>query len=244
MNALLLEKLTLFRQKNGLRVAQTLIAQKIEYQYAIIKKRKSAVPFLKEVAEMETINALLLVEARAAKEYWKQYGAEVNSHVTWSSRRPHAHDACNQLLDIGYHYLSTYLTKLFLEMDIPTELGLFHKAQSVRAHPLVYDFMEWLRPILIDRTARTFFRKKKKQMEYLAEKDIPRFVATLKKEWGRQYYHKKLGYCITLSYWTKLIVLELEKSIHQNISFAPIFPSLRHETRCKKPRVQARGAES
>jgi|GEM_PF-5557352 hypothetical protein len=43
------------------------------------------------------------------------------------------------------------------------------------------------------------------------------------------------------AYWTRFIILELEKSIHHDTPFRPIFPSLRHETRCnKKPRVQER----
>lgn len=201
-------------------------------------------PFLEKVAEAETLATLLLVEARAARKYWKQYGAGITSRVAWHSRDPHAPDVCNQLLDIGYHYLATHLAKLFLELNIPTELGLFHRAQSAHAHPLVYDFMEWLRPMLVDRAARSFFRKKKRIVEQLTNKDIPHFVATLKREWERRYYHKKLGYCITLSYWTKLIILELEKSIRHNSAFTPLFPSLRHETRCKKPRMQARGAKN
>lgn len=234
MNAALLEKLVAFREKNGLQTAKVLLSQKVRYQYAVIHQKMTTSLFLAEIDEAKTLNALLLVEARAAKGYWKQYGTNVGSRVAWRSRKPHGSDPCNRLLDVGYHYLAACLAKVFLELDIPDELGLFHRAQSAHARPLVYDFMEWLRPVLVDRTVLVFFRRKKKPVERLREKDIPRFVASLKRGWERRYYHNKLGYCVTLSYWTKLIMFELEKSIHNNTAFEPLFPSLRHETRCKQ----------
>jgi len=237
MNAALLERLVLFREQHGLETAETFLGQKIRYQYATLKRRKRALPFLQEIYTTKTVLALLLVEARAAKEYWRAYGKNIAGHAAWHSRKPHAPDPCNQLLDIGYHYLTGYLSKLFAELNIPTELGLFHRAQSAKAHPLVYDFMEWLRPLLVDRVILVFFKKKKRVLQRITGREVGLVIVRIKKELERRYYHKKLDYCITLTYWIKLIALELEKSIRHNTAFEPIFPSLRHETRCKKPRL-------
>jgi CRISPR-associated endonuclease Cas1 len=244
MNALLLEKLTIFRETHGLGTAKVLIAQKVRYQFAVIGKKGMAKVFLEQITNAETVNILLLTEARAAKAYWGTYGKQITSRVSWYSRKPHAPDPCNQLLDIGYHFITGWFVKLFAELNIPTEFGIFHRAQSAQAHPLVYDFMEWLRPILVDKIIYLFFRKKKKMISNISEKDIGRTVSMIKKALERRYYHKKLGYCITLAYWIKLAIFELEKSIRHNEPFNPIFPRLRHETRCKKitPR-KARGDE-
>ncbi len=243
MNALFLEKLIAFRKKHALNTAKVFLSQKIRYQFSILGEILLAQPFLEQAAGVQAVNALLLVEARAAKAYWNVCGTYMATHAVWNSRKPHAGDPCNQLLDIGYHFLVGWLVKLFLELNLPTELGLFHRAQSANAHPLVYDFMEWLRPVLVDKTALTFFRKKKKVVLHISEQEIGHFIFAIKKELERRYYHRKLGYCITLAYWIKLVALELEKSIHHTTLFQPIFPSLRHETRCKKAPAESGGVK-
>ncbi len=234
MNALLLERFTRFREQYGLETTKILLLQKIRYQFSVIGKKELSATFLKQIIYAKTINILLLTEARAAKTYWSTYGKQTASHILWHSRKPYAPDPYNKLLDIGYHFITGWLVKLFTELNIPTELGFFHRAQSAQAHPLVYDFMEWLRPILVDKIVYLFFKKKKKKVSSVSEKDIGRVVSIIKTALERRYYHKKLGYCITLAYWIKLTVLELEKSIRYNKPFNSIFPSLRHETRCKK----------
>lgn len=120
------------------------------------------------------------------------------------------------------------------KLYVPTELGFFHKAQSGKAHPLVYDFIEWMRPLVVDRTIINIIRKKKRRIDKIDKKFIAYFIFKIKKEFDREYYHKKLHYCITLDYWNDLILLSFIKSVNQKNVFKPLFPSLRHETRCKK----------
>ena len=50
----------------------------------------------------------------------------------------------------------------------------------------------------------TQIRKKKKIWEITTERDIKRLVFLVKKELEKMYYHRKLGYCITLEYWIEI----------------------------------------
>lgn len=137
------------------------------------------------------------------------------------------------LLDIGYHFLSNEILKIFNKVDIPTELGFFHKAQSKNSHPLVYDFIEIFRPVVVDRTVIHLLNKKKKKLEKLSEKDIKHFVYSLKKQFEIKFYNKKLKYCVTLNYWIELLLLNFENCIYKNKIYKPNFPSIRNENRCK-----------
>jgi CRISPR-associated endonuclease Cas1 len=233
MNAKILERLISFRTKRGLETVKVIIDQKIRYQYQVISKSRLADKYSEEIKKVSTNQELLLVEARAAKEYWGYVRQKIENKVVWSARIPHNGDVVNQLLDIGYHYLTGHVLKIFQEVDMPTEIGMYHKAQSKHAHPLVYDFIEWLRPITVDRVLLVFVGKKKKMFESIQNKDIGMFVQNIKQVFEKKLYNKKLTYCITLDYWVKLIILELESAINHDTVFEPLFPSMRHETRCK-----------
>lgn len=232
MNAKLLERLVAYREARGLEVAKLLLSQKIRLQFSLLGSVADSAEFNEQLVKAQTMRALLLVEARAARAYWKRFGKSVAARVSWTSRMPRAEDPCNQALDVGYHYLAQRVVKWCAELNIPTELGFFHKAQSAHAHPFVYDFMEWMRPLVVDKAMRVFFKKKKKRVEHITKRHIGHLLGVIKKGLERRYYHRRLGYCITLAYWSKLILLEFEKCVRRNEPFRPIFPSLRHETRC------------
>ncbi len=234
MNAKWLEKLVEYRNtENGLTLSKAIIHQKIYYQFTVIQKRKEATRFLDEIKLVKNNQDLMLVEARAAKKYWQYLGEKIKNKIRWSGRMPHGKDVLNNLLDVGYHYLAQKVSKIFDEVDMPRDLGLLHKAQSKNAKPLVYDFMEWLRPI-IDDVLIKFLRKKKKFVEEVSNKDIAHFLFLVKEVFARDLYHKKFKYCISLEYWTKLIALEMRGAISENREAGFYFPSLRHENRCNK----------
>jgi CRISPR-associated endonuclease Cas1 len=138
-----------------------IIITKISYQFKIFK-RKDRVNFYKEkIIKLSKKEDIFIIEAQAAKEYWFSFNRLISTKVDWYGRNPHNHDPVNQLLDIGYHYLTNEVSKIFDEIDLPYELGLLHKAQSKKSKPLVYDFIEWLRPIMVDRVLLVYLKKKK-----------------------------------------------------------------------------------
>ena len=142
------------------------------------------------------------------------------------------------MLDIGYHFLLEVILKIFGEIELPCELGLLHRAQSRNAKPLVYDYMEWLRPIVVDRVLLTVLRKKKNKFEKINKKDISVFINKLKEQLNKTYYNKNLGYCIKLEFWIKLNALNLLYGINHNSIPIWNFPSLRHESRCKNKKLR------
>lgn len=234
MNAKWLEKFAEYRNtKNGFVLSQKIIYQKIFYQFKIVKDLENGEKYLNKVFLLNKKQDLLLLEARAGKEYWKKFGLLLNNKAVWVGRSTHMPDVINNLLDIGYHYLVNYLVRIFKECDTPTELGILHKAQSKNAKPFIYDFMEWLRPFVVDKNLITFLRKKKNQLQEIEESDIKKFLFLIKKNLNKDFYNRKLKYCIGLDYWIKLLVLEIRGAISQNREIQLFFPSLRHETRCK-----------
>jgi CRISPR-associated endonuclease Cas1 len=233
MNAKILEKMISYREIHRIELAKLLLLKKIKYQSEIIKQRKLFLSYRQEIIFSEHISELLLIEARAAKNYWKYFGEELGNNLRWKSREPHVKDSVNILLDIGYHYLTGRIIKICNEIGLPTELGMFHKAQSRNAHPFAYDFMEWLRPIVVDKTLMAIVHKKKKSIETVDQKLISLFIFHIKKKLQTYYFHRKLGYGITLEYWIRLLLLDLLHSIDINEKYSPIFPSLRNESRCK-----------
>ena len=233
-NAKFLERFVSYREPQAIHFAKMLLSQKIKYQFAVIRQNRIGKQYLDEISQTNALSLLILIEARAARRYWKYFGNAIYGKADWNGRIPHAHDSANALLDIGYHYLAGKIIKECDALYIPTELGIFHKAQSRNAHPLAYDFMEWLRPFLVDRTLMKIIRKKKKKISEIDQKAIAYFLSAVKKEFDIRYYHKKLRYCVTLNFWIRLMLLEMMKSVYRGIPYAPLFPSLRHETRCKK----------
>lgn len=234
MNAKLLEHMVRYRETYCLDVTKTILSQKIFYQYAVLQERQEEKLYREQLFAQANIQSAMLVEARAARRYWTVYKEKLGWKVEWAGRKPHSKDCVNTLLDIGYHYLSNHILILCKELNLPTELGFFHKAQSKNAHPFVYDFMEWLRPIMVDQVLLKILSRKKKNIEKVDEKLVKYFVFCIKKRLNQYAYHRKLKYCIQFDYWIRLVLLECMGAIHEKRKCRPNFPSLRHESRCKK----------
>jgi CRISPR-associated endonuclease Cas1 len=233
MNAKFLERMIVYRKQRGLECAKLILWQKIKYQHAVVGSRKESFIFRDEIKHTQDVPRLLLVEARAAKQYWEKFSKKLNGNILWCGRRPRGKDTANMLLDIGYHSITQKLIKKCDGLNLPTQLGMFHKAQSARACPLAYDFVELLRAIIVDTTFLKFIRQKKKQVEKINQKIIAQFVYKINKKYARYFFHRKLGYCVTLEYWVQLLLLEFSDSVNLNKRYNPIFPSMRNESRCK-----------
>jgi CRISPR-associated endonuclease Cas1 len=197
--------------RSGLDFSKEIIKNKVILQFKIVKNPVAVNKYKSEIDNCNNLKQLLLIEARAAKEYWALVRKTTSSKLNWKIRKAHSKDPANQLLDIGYHFLINNLNKRFEKFNIPTSLGFIHKAQSKSSTPLVYDFMEWLRPFLIDMQFIKLIHKKKRVLPTVDNIDIKKFLSAIKKELSRKFYSKKLKYCITLDYWIDLNILHLEK---------------------------------
>ena len=125
MNGKFLEKFIAYREVNRLAFTRLHISQKIRYQFSVVNRKDLVKELFLKIESAETINSVLLFEARAAKIYWNFFGELLNEKVTWNGRRPHSKDPVNQLLDIGYHFIVTKLTKICDDISLPTGLGIF-----------------------------------------------------------------------------------------------------------------------
>lgn len=146
---------------------------------------------------------------------------------------PHNKDTANTLLDIGYHTLAGIIQKKCEKLDIPTEVGLFHVAQSAHARPLVYDLMECFRAVIVDEPLLVFLRKKKQPL-VVDQTAISHYVHHLYEVLDRKYYHRNRRACVSLSYWIDLILLEFRSAVSERRPFSPDWMPARHETRCNK----------
>lgn len=234
MDANFLEKFITYREKNKLQLAKIIISAKIKNQYVVVGKRALGKPFLSKIGSVSDVTELLLLEARAAKSYWKWFGLTIEGKIIWLSRKPRANDIANQLLDIGYHHLAETVSKLLTETNLPSELGFIHRANRAKSQPFVYDFMEWLRPIIVDRVIIRILHKKKLPVKKLSNRLIKILISEEKDELQKKYYHRQLGYCVTLEYWIRLMLLSLRRSVDDQVAPNWTFPSLRHESRCSE----------
>lgn len=233
MNAKFLEKIIYYRQNNDINFYKTILKQKIKNQFYLIRKREYGNNFIKEIDLENEIQRLSLIEARAAKIYWKFFREKIKLEFDFKNRNYKNKDYVNQLLNIGYNYLSNKIYLKFKELDIPVEIGLFHKAQTKKSRPLVYDFMEWLRPILVDKNLLSFLNKKKKVSNDLSSKEIRKFLYIIKENLNKKYYNRNLKYCVSLDYFITLTIQSFIECVNKNNKYKSLFPSMRNENRCK-----------
>lgn len=235
MNAKWIERIIQYRETYyGTEIIKTILHEKVSRQMKLIQKYNKTFVSPIIVIPGKTISQTLLCEARYAKLYWKHYSTLLPVWCNWKTRKPHSDDIVNKLLDIGYHTLVTILQKKCEEFDIPTEIGLFHKAQSKKAHPLVYDIMECFRAVLVDSILLRFLHMKKEPIEKIDSEIISHFLHDIYEQLDYEYYHSQRKSCISMSYWIDLVLLELRGSVSEKRLFKPKFTPYRHENRCNK----------
>jgi len=234
MDSQLLEKLIKYREIYQLDLAKVLLKQKIVNQTSVCGGKRAADEFVIKVDSANDIPTLLIVEAHVAKAYWKEFSKRLGRTYPNFHRRAHRCDPPNQLLDVGYHYLTRVVIAWCRQAKFPSELGFFHTAQSAGAQPFAYDFVEWLRPITVDRAVRAVVSKQKRPRYTATPEQISKTVHLVKRELDRLYFHRQLGYCVRLEYWAQLLLLNLREQVSSQQHPYLYFPSLRHETRCRK----------
>jgi len=85
-------------------------------------------------------------ESASARYYWKYYFQQFGSANPGVRTRPDATDPVNGMLNYGYAVIGSIMHRSMLAHGFDTTLGVHHKYRF-RNDPLVYDFMEPLRPV-------------------------------------------------------------------------------------------------
>lgn len=234
MNALWLTRICAYKNSpHSIESAKRLIAVKIERQAELLKKYKR-VCTATGIENTQTLQEVLLEEARAAKLFWQEFRDLLPIGHDFQGRRPRNTDVANRLLDIGYHYLLNAVQTYLKARGVSPEIGLLHTARTARSAPLVYDLMEMFRSDLVDAEVLRFIRLKKKKVEALGPKDVSQFLAKIKERRQRMYYLKDFNRCHSYEYYMQVQILKFIKAVNHGDIFQPLSLPVRHDTRCSR----------
>lgn len=100
--------------------------------------------------------ALLLIEGRATRAYWRAFSLIARCPPGWKRMYPHAHDRWNSALNIGYTVIANIVRERIRAYGLTPEIGLLHAPREGR-EPLVYDVEELFRQPVIDLLALRAF---------------------------------------------------------------------------------------
>lgn len=212
--------------------ARRLVGVKIERQNVLLKKYKKA-PITLNRQETPSIKQVLLLEARAAKQFWCEFRDILLSYPDFRGRKPRAMDVSNRLLDVGYHHLTNIVKKLLEQHDMSPALGLLHIAHAADSTPLAYDLVELFRTDIVDAEVLRFLRLKKKTLVISGQKDIAHFLHEVNERLERKYYLKDFKTCQTYRYYMELQILKFGKAVNHKQVFTPLHLPTRHDVRCR-----------
>ncbi len=234
MNALWLERMAKYRETPyALTSIKVLLFLKDTRREVLLKKfhiHTSVHPH----SSATTIEQILLIEARNAKTFWREYGILLPAWCGAFARKPREKDVVNRLLDIGYHHLATVVEKNIIAHVISPALGLIHRAHRSDSVPLVYDLMEMFRADCVDAVLLTFLRQKKKPLTEVNQRTIGMFLHAVNVQLEKQYYLTTFKQCHTYRYYMDLQITKFVKAVNHRTVFEALHLPIRHENRCTK----------
>lgn len=233
MNALWLTRMCAYRHSaHRVASARKLVGVKIERQGVLLRKYGMA-SAVSRGPDVQTLPAVLLEEARAARYFWRSLARLMPPWVSFRSRNRRAEDAANKLLNIGYHYITALVKNMLEQHGVSAALGLLHSARTAESAPLAFDLVEMFRSDLVDTEVLRFLRLRRKARTALTGKDISIFLHNVKKRCERKYYLKDFRACHTYRYYMELQILKCIKAVNHQKPFAPLHLPTRHDTRCQ-----------
>jgi CRISPR-associated endonuclease Cas1 len=234
MNALWITRFSAYKYSpEHIESAKQLIALKIKRQNVLLKKYHK-IPIVVDVANCQTVESILLHEARAAKHFWHEFQSVIPAYIAFS-RHPRAEDVTNQLLDVGYHHLTNVVKKILDRLNISLELGLLHVARTSKSAPLAYDLVEMFRSDVVDTEVLHFLRLKKQKLQELSQPDIAYFLHRINQRLQAKHYLKDFKQCHAYFYYMELQILKFCKAVNHRSIFEPMHLPTRHDTRCLTP---------
>lgn len=234
MNALWLERMAKYRTTDHARASTAVLLTLKDGRREVLVKKFHKVLHTERYVHTDTIEQLLLTEARNAKSFWRVYAELFPEWCNTFSRTPRAKDAVNRLLDIGYHHLATVVEKNINAHGISPALGLIHRAHRSDSMPLVYDLMEIFRADCVDMVMLTFLRQKKKPLIEINQRTIGMLLHNINKQLKRQYYLATFKQCHEYRYYMDLQITKFIKAVNRGKVFEPLALPTRHDERCSK----------
>lgn len=232
MNALWLERMSRYRNgEHCVPTAQRIVEIKI-HRRSILLRRYHMPTYPKSALPAESLNAVRLYEARAAKHFWKQYALLLPDWIQFSGRQPHRNDIGNILLDIGYHHITNLIEKTLETRRVSPALGLMHIAGTRNSAPLAYDLVELFRADLVDAEVLRFFRLKKRPFNKVTSEHIGHLLHEVNERLERKYYLRDFKQCHTYRYYLELQIIKFIKAVNRKEIFEPLHLPARHESRC------------
>lgn len=232
MNALWISRMSLYKSSDkSILSAQAIIVLKISRQAILLKRYERRIPTY-DTSPKNSINEILLGEARFAKYFWREFRYLLPKSADFAGRIPRSNDVVNKLLDIGYHHICNIIKNILDKRDISTALGLLHVAKTSKSNPLVYDLVEMFRSDIVDSEVLRFLRLKKRPIVSI-EKEVSRFLYRINKRLDRKYYIKSFKICETYRYYIELQILSFISAVNNKEVFKPIQLPTRHENRCR-----------
>lgn len=211
--------------------AHKIVAMKIAREGALLRRygRKAGLA----ASDAQTIEDVLLWEARAAKHFWKEFRALLPLYPDFEGRSVRAQDPVNRLLDIGYHHLAGSIQKILTRLEIPTALGIIHAPHAADSAPLVYDLMELFRADTINTELLRFLRLKKKRIDVVDQTIIGHFLHEVNERMDRMYYLRDFHACQSYRYYMELQILKFISAVNHRQTFSPVELPTRHDSRCR-----------
>ena len=111
---------------------------------------------ISEINSVTTIDQLMLIEARAKKEYYETFNNLItNKYFTFTKRtkRP-PKDEINALISFGNTLLYNRVLKIIMNTSLNPRVGIIH-ATNRRKHSLNLDFADLFKPVIVDRVIFT-----------------------------------------------------------------------------------------
>lgn len=155
------------------KIAQDLIANKIQNQMALLKSYGHDNDFHEQLNQVKNAKSkrLLGIEGNASRKYFQLLFKDIG----WLRRSPRTReDINNLLLDIGYTYLFNYVDALLSLFGFDTYKGYYHQLFFQRKS-LTCDVMEPLRPLIDKQLLKAFNLKQINQKDFIFENGSFRF---------------------------------------------------------------------
>ena len=144
---------------------------------------------ISKVRNAETVESLLGIEGKAARDYFGVYGKLITADgFNWAGRQKHpAPDPVNALLSYGYFFLEREVRIALAAFGADVRIGFFH-SNNGRKDSLVYDLMELFRATVSERLVLKLINLGRIKPEDFIQIDTRSFLSSEgKKKWCRYY---------------------------------------------------------
>ena len=144
---------------------------------------------ISKVRNAETVESLLGIEGKAARDYFGVYGKLITADgFNWAGRQKHpAPDPVNALLSYGYFFLEREVRIALAAFGADVRIGFFH-SNNGRKDSLVYDLMELFRATVSDRLVLKLINLGRIKPEDFIQIDTRSFLSSEgKKKWCMYY---------------------------------------------------------